>query len=99
MHHEVDGYRLTGSLCPGWTENPNRSNILVFLFISEGLGTTHALVAAYVGDFTITGIAGKRFEQLRCGLRERLLWGSWKLQSSGLCGVSSSQKSEPHDCS
>ena len=44
-------------------------------------------------------IAGKRFEQLKCGLRERLLWGSWKLQSSGLCGVSSSQKGEPHDCS
>ena len=38
-------------------------------------------------DFIFTGIAGKGFEQLKSGLRERFRWGSCKLQSFCLCGV------------
>ena len=62
-----------------------RTDSTVWCFSSERLGTTSALVAAaYMDDFIITRIAGKRFEQLKSGLRQRFHWGSWKLRSFGL---------------
>ena len=64
-----------------------RTDPTVWCFSTEGLGTTYALVAAHVDDFTITGILGLKFEQLKNALRERFRWGSLKVQSFGLCGV------------
>ena len=64
-----------------------RTDPTVWQFSSDALGTTYALVADYVDDFIFTGIAGKGFEHLKNGLRERFRWGSWKLPSFGLFGV------------
>ena len=70
----------------GRTENA-RTDPTVWCFSAEGLGTRYAVVAAYVGGFIITGILVQKFEQLENVLRERFRWGSWKVQSFGLCGV------------
>ena len=64
-----------------------RTDPTVWCLSSEGLGTTYVLVAARVDYFIITGSPGVKFEQLKNALRERFCWGSWKVQSIGLCGV------------
>ena len=48
-------------------------------FSTGGLGTTYALVAAYVDDSIIIGIAGKRF-----GIKIRVAQGSFALRNWNL---------------
>ena len=76
-----------------------RTDPSVGCFSTECLRTTHALVAAHVDDFIITGAPGIIFEKLKTALRDRFRWGSWKVQSFGLGGVLGPQVSGPNNCS
>ena len=70
---------------PERTKVANRPDQMVFS--TDGLGTCYALVAAYLGDFIITGVPGQDFEKLKHTFRERCHWRTWKTQRFGLCGV------------
>ena len=62
-----------------------RTDPTMWCFSRDGLGTTYALVAAYVDEF-ITGVLGQDVDKLKYALRGRCRWKAGKTQSFVLRG-------------
>ena len=96
MHHGVGGIPVDKFLT-SMGGRRTRTDPTVLCFSSERLGTTYALVAAYVDDFIITGTAGKTSLN-----NSRADFVSVFVGVRGNCRFlrcASSQKGGPHDCS